>query len=67
MNSNIECYLSGSTLNLAFVDKQNMELICANVGDSRSIIMNPPNLYEMSIDHKPTDNLEYNRIVSTGG
>lgn len=66
-NSKLEVYLSGSTLNLVFLNKSTMEVVCANVGDSRSILFNSQSIYELSNDHKPDDRMEYNRITQRGG
>lgn len=41
----------------------------ANVGDSRAIISSEggKNIYNLSRDHKPSDEVEYNRIIEAGG
>ena len=43
-------------------------LYCANAGDSRALICSSGNHpIAMSIDHKPDDLEEYNRITKAGG
>ncbi|KAJ2079251.1 Protein phosphatase 2C 2 [Coemansia sp. RSA 988] len=40
---------------------------CGNAGDSRCVISNDGKAEPLSHDHKPTDDVEFNRIVSGGG
>ncbi|KAI9505838.1 phosphatase 2C-like domain-containing protein [Coemansia spiralis] len=40
---------------------------CGNAGDSRSIISTKGRAIALSHDHKPTDDIEFNRITSGGG
>lgn len=43
------------------------ELFVANVGDSRCVVSRGGEAIEMSFDHKPTDEIETNRITKAGG
>ena len=42
-------------------------IVCANAGDSRSIIVTDGKMKEMSFDHKPYNQLERTRIEKAGG
>ena len=61
---------SGSTVCLSLLFNKN--LICANLGDSRSILCscNEKNEWkasQLTKDHKPTDKDEHKRIINSGG
>ena len=61
---------SGSTVCLLLL--YNKTLICANLGDSRAILCscNSKNEWkasQLTKDHKPMDQEEYSRIISSGG
>ena len=57
---------SGSTCNLVFLIED--YLICANVGDSRAImITNDNKIIQLSRDHKPEVKDEYERIMASNG
>ncbi|KAJ2849915.1 Protein phosphatase 2C 2 [Coemansia brasiliensis] len=43
------------------------KVFCGNAGDSRCIISSKGQAEALSHDHKPTDDVEFNRIVSGGG
>lgn len=43
------------------------ELYVANAGDSRCVVCRDGAALDMSIDHKPEDELEHNRITKAGG
>lgn len=43
------------------------QLYVANAGDSRCIVCRNGKAVEMSIDHKPEDELEHERVVKAGG
>lgn len=61
--------LSGTTLTLVFVILD--RVYCASVGDSRCVLIGKNGHSfageELSWDHKPTDPLESQRIISRGG
>ena len=61
------CDLSGSTCNLVFIfDSKN--IICANIGDTRSIMIKKNNeIIQLSRDHKPDLQDEKDRILSMEG
>lgn len=43
------------------------ELYVANAGDSRCVVCRKGQAVEMSLDHKPEDESEMERIVKAGG
>jgi serine/threonine protein phosphatase PrpC len=43
------------------------ELVCANAGDSRAILVRSREIVELSIDHKPCQPEEKKRILKMGG
>ena len=65
----IDTMFSGSTC--VTVAIQGRTLLCANVGDSRAILVssdgNSWKVTELSSDHKPDDPLELTRILAQGG
>eukprot|EP00298_Acanthocystis_sp_HF-20_P011143 c19251_g1_i2.p1 GENE.c19251_g1_i2~~c19251_g1_i2.p1 ORF type:complete len:335 (+),score=129.33 c19251_g1_i2:139-1143(+) len=65
----IDFSLSGTTCNLVYLSGNHA--ICANAGDSRSIIVykshNQTKIQELSIDHKPELPQEQQRIEAAGG
>jgi serine/threonine protein phosphatase PrpC len=64
--SNYDVNFSGTTLNVVFMVSG--KIICASVGDSRSILIkNDFSTESLSIDHKPDDELEKERIEKMGG
>lgn len=69
--SNFDYYSSGTTCNL--VIQLNKNLICANVGNSRGIIIYDTNgnnnrgIHQISTDHIPELPQEYQRIIYKGG
>lgn len=69
MSSSYDTSFSGSTLNLVVLTKE--LLVCANVGDSRAIIISEFGgdwRYDLlSWDHKPTLPSEKMRIEACGG
>ena len=60
---------SGSTVCIGFLNNKN--LIFANIGDSRAILCSCNNNIwkssQLTKDHKPKDQSEYDRIISSGG
>ncbi|KAJ6215891.1 hypothetical protein RDWZM_010391 [Blomia tropicalis] len=57
--------LAGSTAVIILVKDGN--IYCANIGDSRAVASFAGNVDPLSFDHKPTGQIEMNRIVSAGG
>jgi hypothetical protein len=55
----------GSTA--TFVMIQGTHLVCANVGDSRTIMCRLGKAIELSVDHKPSRPDERDRIIAAGG
>ena len=43
------------------------DLYVANAGDSRCVVCHEGKAVDMSVDHKPEDDLEKNRINKAGG
>ena len=63
----INTELSGSTCNLIFIFN-NKNIICANLGDSRAIMIKKNNeIIQLSRDHKPELKDEKDRILSMEG
>nr|CAD7204196.1 unnamed protein product [Timema douglasi] len=56
---------SGCTAVVALLKDQ--ELYVANAGDSRCVVCRKGEAIEMSLDHKPEDDVEMERIVKAGG
>ena len=58
---------SGSCANLCFMIEDILYIV--NLGDSRSILSNRMmnEIYQLTKDHKPTDNAEKNRILISEG
>ena len=73
LQNNFDYNYSGTTCNL--VIQLNNKLICANVGDSRAILIFDDNtnnnynqgIYLLSEDHVPESPQEYQRIINSGG
>ena len=66
----VECGASGSTA--IFAIRRGFDLYIANIGDSRCVLAtekqyNLLTAKPLSVDHKPNDPLEQNRIESLGG
>ena len=64
-NSDYQCNLSGSTCLLIFIIENN--LICANIGNSRAILLEKTELLQLSIDQTLSDPEEIKRILQKGG
>ena len=60
-----DVHFSGSTYVIVF--RFGKKLICANVGDSRAILVKKDIIEPLSIDHKPNLPKEKSRIESKGG
>lgn len=56
---------AGCTANVSMIYEDT--LLCANAGDSRTLLCSDGKPYPMSVDHKPEDETEYNRITKAGG
>ena len=57
---------AGTTATTVLVTKD--RIICANAGDSRTVISKMGGEpFALSVDHKPSDELETQRIVAAGG
>ena len=56
---------SGSTAVITFIS--NNQIICANCGDSRAILISENNIIQLSRDHKPELPEEKKRIIECGG
>ena len=64
-NSDIDANFSGTTCVMVFQIGE--KLICANVGDSRAIMVKGNKIIPLSIDQKPDDPEESKRIIENGG
>ena len=65
-NSDIDANFSGTTCVMVF--QVGEKLLCANVGDSRAILVKENNIIvPLSIDQKPNDPEESKRIIENGG
>ena len=58
---------SGSTATLILISKKNGKIICANSGDSRTVLSIDGVAKTLSYDHKPNMINELSRIVAAGG
>lgn len=56
---------SGCTCTLCIINSN--QIICANIGDSRTVLGSSSLIKQLSIDHKPNDEIERNRIINAGG
>ena len=64
-NSDIDANFSGTTCVMVF--QVGNRLLCANVGDSRAILVKGDKVIPLSIDQKPDDPEESKRIKENGG
>lgn len=60
-------YHEGSTACVAAVDFARQEIVVANLGDSRGILIRDGKAIDLSVDHKPEDVQERRRIENAGG
>lgn len=65
LKQKFDIHFSGSTCVIIF--RIGNKLICANVGDSRAILVTNNEIKELSNDHKPNLPKEKERIISRGG
>lgn len=56
----------GCTSNVIYIDKAAKKIYVANAGDSRCVMCKNGKAVEMSIDHKPNDEIEKKRIEAAG-
>ena len=61
----LENCTSGCTANVCLIVQN--KIYCANSGDSRTVISELGKPVALSIDHKPDDDIEKNRIHQAGG
>jgi serine/threonine protein phosphatase PrpC len=57
--------MTGCTAVVVLVTEKH--IICANSGDSRSVLYSNNTTYPLSFDHKPQNTEEKNRILEAGG
>ena len=59
----------GSTAVIIYItkEKNHKYLYCANIGDSRAILINSNEWKRLSYDDRTTDKNEYDRIIKEGG
>jgi protein phosphatase PTC1 len=57
----------GSTCTLVYFCKEELSLYCANIGDSRCVLVSKTKVVRISYDHKPNDDHENKRIKENGG
>ena len=57
----------GCTATVALVDFKNGRVYCANAGDSRAVLARDGKAAALSVDHKPTQQLERRRVLAAGG
>lgn len=59
----------GSTACVVYITKENNKriLYCANVGDTRCVLLNQYQAKRLSYDDRASDKNEYNRIINSGG
>ena len=65
----LNCPSVGSTCTIVYIEKKNNKriLYCANIGDTRCILIKKNNYMRLSYDHRVSDYNEKNRIISGGG
>lgn len=59
----------GSTACVVYITKEkNLKVIyCANIGDTRCVLVSKEKLMRLSYDHRPTDKNENERVIKAGG
>ena len=65
----LNCPTVGSTATIVYIEKNDNKkfLYCANIGDSRCILINKNKIVRLSYDHRVADQKEKHRILSEGG
>lgn len=56
----------GCTSNVVYIDRSRKKIFVANAGDSRCVLGKGGKAVEMSIDHKPENQVEIDRITKSG-
>ena len=56
----------GCTSNVVYINKDQKKIYVANAGDSRCVMGKEGKAVEMSIDHKPENQTEIDRITKSG-
>ena len=54
----------GCTANIIMI--KDKEIFCANAGDSRCVLASEGKAFDLSVDHKPDNEIERNRIIKSG-
>lgn len=57
-------FCTGSTANVCIITPS--DIICANVGDSRAILISEGSQVDLSTDNKPENEIEFKRIIDVG-
>ena len=65
----LNCPSVGSTATIVYIEKKDNKriLYCANIGDSRCVLVNKNKVIRLTYDHRVADPNERNRILSNGG
>ena len=65
----LNCPSVGSTATIVYIEKNDNKriLYCANIGDSRCVLVKKNKVVRLSYDHRVADQNEKHRIVSNGG
>lgn len=64
----VSCHVDdGSTVVSVFINKAKNQLITAHVGDSRAVMITEDSSFDLTIDHKPSNPSEKERVELQGG
>ena len=65
----LNCPSVGSTATIVYIEKKDNKriLYCANIGDSRCVLIKKNKVIRLSYDHRVADLNEKSRIISNGG
>ena len=65
----LNCPSVGSTATIVYIEKKDNKriLYCANIGDSRCVLVKKNKVVRLSYDHRVADQNEKQRIISNGG